>query len=125
MSYSAVLPPYLLDLTGLVQTHNIALVQPITDFVVSVKDGRIFSQGSLTDALTLDASLTAEVREEEKVMAQVEELDTETAPPYKNDAQKQNGQLIAAEEIEEGHVDSSSCKSISVLLRKYEPTGDQ
>ena len=44
------------------QTHNVVLASPIAEFVVALKDGRIISQGSLSNALEKDKTLSAAVK---------------------------------------------------------------
>ncbi|EJF59658.1 P-loop containing nucleoside triphosphate hydrolase protein [Dichomitus squalens LYAD-421 SS1] len=90
--------------TVILVTHNIAMVSPIADFVVDVgSDGRILSQGTLSNALAHDDKLLEEVQHEaEELQRAEEEIDGEK-PEDVND--KSNaGKLVVAEEIEEGHV---------------------
>ncbi|KAF9257859.1 P-loop containing nucleoside triphosphate hydrolase protein [Marasmius fiardii PR-910] len=96
--------------TVLLVTHNIPLVAPLADFVVSVKDGKIMSQGSLDAALREVESLVKEVEEKtvelknDKETAEEEAQSDETAKPGSD------GKLIVAEEVQFGRVDSSIAK---------------
>lgn len=42
------------DRTVLMVTHNVALAQSVAGFVVAIKDGRILSQGTVSEALSKD-----------------------------------------------------------------------
>ncbi|EIN13416.1 P-loop containing nucleoside triphosphate hydrolase protein [Punctularia strigosozonata HHB-11173 SS5] len=90
--------------TVLLVTHNVAMASPIADFVVSLgSDGRILSQGTVSDALAKDKALKAEVVEEAKALEKVED---EVDPEEDLDVavEKKDGKLVLAEEIAEGHV---------------------
>ena len=85
---------------------------PIADFVVSLSsDGRIASQGSISDALSQNTELLAEMRHTEKALEldqQYEEIDDIA------------GRLVVAEEIEDGRVSVASCES-NILDRDHLP----
>ena len=83
------------------QTHNVAMARPIANYVVSIKNGRVASQGSVSDVLVHDTSLADETDQVQKAMDKVEEEIDSQLPP---DAKKSDGKLIVAEEIEEGHI---------------------
>ncbi|KAI0258771.1 hypothetical protein BC834DRAFT_974833 [Gloeopeniophorella convolvens] len=89
--------------TVLLVTHNVALVSPIADYVVSLGgDGTILSCGTVSDALAKDKSLSAEIAEEEAILEKSkEEVDAEK--PDEN-VKKAVGKLILEEETAEGHV---------------------
>ncbi|KAG7450174.1 P-loop containing nucleoside triphosphate hydrolase protein [Guyanagaster necrorhizus] len=87
--------------TVILVTHNVAMARPIANFVVSIKNGRVASQGSISDALAHDALLTDETDQFQKAMDKVEEEIDSQPPPG---AKKSDGKLIVAEEIEEGHI---------------------
>ncbi|KAJ7797527.1 hypothetical protein B0H14DRAFT_3093160 [Mycena olivaceomarginata] len=76
--------------TVILVTHNVVMTSKIAEFVVSLGlDGRVHSQGSVSDALEQDEQLAKE------------ELDPATAldnPP------KKDGKLVIPEEIAIGHV---------------------
>lgn len=91
------------------QTHNISLAAPISKFIVSVKDGHVFPQDSIEDAIKSDSTIAAEIKEEDaKVERAEEEIDLETK--FSNTAHSNAGKLIVAEDTEEGHVSWTSCK---------------
>lgn len=89
-------------LTRFGQTHNVALATPIAEFVVALKDGRVISQGSLSNALEKDKALSAAVAKETKEIELEEATDPQTKEPAANP--KAAGKLVVAEEISEGHV---------------------
>ena len=85
------------------KTHNIALTQDIADFVVSLSsDGRVLTQGTMSDALRRSSKLRLEAEEsrtkEEKTEGVVDE------PAAEPDKSKDAGKLTVAEDISEGHV---------------------
>ncbi|KAF8904953.1 P-loop containing nucleoside triphosphate hydrolase protein [Mucidula mucida] len=84
--------------TIILVTHNVALTQPVADFVVSVKDGRISAQGSACDVLGKTESLKGEATKDEQTLKNgAQEIDDPAD-------RKSSGKLIVAEEMEEGHV---------------------
>lgn len=91
-----------------------AVVQPIADFVVSLgTDGRVHSQGSLTNALEADKDLASEIIEQvqhEKAEAVAEDLVPETTEREKK------GKLIVEEEVSMGQVGWSACKCLDYYL---------
>ena len=93
------------------KTHNVALVSPIADFVVDVgSNGRILSQGSLSNALSRDAELRQELQQEEEEILK-EEKDMNDGQ-IDDDLVKQNsGRLVVEEETEVGHVGWRVCTS--------------
>ena len=85
-------------------------------FVVSLgPDGRIDSQGSISDVLTKHSELAEQVKHEEEAVEldEDEEAVTEDAANAKGD-----GKLVVAEEIEEGHVSKASCKTATCSSRR-------
>lgn len=94
------------------QTHNIALTQPIADFIVAVdRDGRVHARG-------LDAGATTELRGRQVLLEQ--EVDTIASSPSDSAAQQTHsmpadvpvateqahtdGKLVVAEEVALGRV---------------------
>lgn len=69
-------------------------------------DGHVASQGSVSDALAVDSKLAEEVQHEEEAL----ELD-EHEEDVGGATGEVQGKLIVAEEVEEGHVSKSACKS--------------
>ncbi|KAK0203772.1 hypothetical protein DFS33DRAFT_1431870 [Desarmillaria ectypa] len=101
------------DRTVILVTHNIAMAEPIAQFVVSLKDGRIASQGSLSNALSRDRALAKEAQQDEEALHKAdEEVDAENAEGTAGDPvkDKSDGKLIMAEEIQEGHISWPSLK---------------
>lgn len=94
------------------QTHNVAMAGPLADFVVSLADGHIISQGSVSDALKKDDQLAEEFKHEEEALELEENEETEatgsadpSAPP-----KAKEGKLVVAEEIAVGHVSWRACE---------------
>jgi ABC-type multidrug transport system ATPase subunit len=88
--------------TVLLVTHNIALAGPLASFVVSLgSDGRILSRGTVDDAIARDARLAQTLANEAKALQQDTEGDDLGEEVV---TQKDDGKLMANEEVEEGHV---------------------
>ncbi|KAJ7931122.1 hypothetical protein B0H13DRAFT_2228071 [Mycena leptocephala] len=89
--------------TVILVTHNVVLTSKIAGFVVSLGlDGRVRSQGSISDALEKDEHLAKEViKEQEIVEATERELDASSAAEA---PKKKDGKLVVPEEIALGHV---------------------
>ncbi|KZT29509.1 P-loop containing nucleoside triphosphate hydrolase protein [Neolentinus lepideus HHB14362 ss-1] len=100
--------------TVILVTHNVALASPVASFVVSIgTDGRILSQGTVSDALAKNHKLSKEVAQEEKAMEKVEsEIDSAEEDAGKPDdgTKKDAGKLVVAEEVAVGHVSWSAVK---------------
>ncbi|KAF7340501.1 Multidrug resistance-associated ABC transporter protein [Mycena sanguinolenta] len=90
--------------TVILVTHNVALTRPIADFVVSFSaDGRIQSQGTISE-ITQRGPLVAQIhRDQQALDKKQQEVDAEALV-----AEPAQGKLILAEEVELGHVSSSS-----------------
>ncbi|KZP30958.1 P-loop containing nucleoside triphosphate hydrolase protein [Athelia psychrophila] len=102
--------------TIILVTHNIAMVSPIADFVVSLgADGRVLSQGSVSEALAKDETLVLEAEEDRQAL---EKADAEIDPKVEA---KTNGKLIVAEDIAEGHVSWAALKSFFLGLGGKHP----
>ncbi|KAK7462805.1 hypothetical protein VKT23_020779 [Stygiomarasmius scandens] len=87
--------------TVILVSHNIVLTKPVASFVVSLKGGKVASQGSVSDALSQDKALAAEVKIEEQELKIAEErVDMDEPTPGK----KSDGKLILAEEVELGRL---------------------
>ena len=97
-----------------------ALASPIAGFVVALgADGRILSQGSLSEALAKDTTLAEEVIHEKAAI----ELDArgDTAEPEAPSdtvatSNAKSGALIVAEELPVGRVGWPACESILLLM---------
>ena len=100
------------------QTHNVAMVSPIADFVVDMgSDGRIVSQGTLSNALAHDAKLLEDIRHEQEEIEKAKEELEQKAPENEN-AKKDIGKLVVEEETEHGNVGWDSSASKFTLLWK-------
>jgi hypothetical protein len=89
--------------TIILVTHNVALVAPVASFVVSLSsDGRIVSQGSISDAIAHDNRLAWDMAKNRRAIEQ----DVEGSADLDEEAEVKdsNGKLIMDEEIAEGHV---------------------
>lgn len=91
------------------QTHNIAMTEPIAEFVVSLKDGRINSQGSLSSAISRSKRLANEAKADMEAMDEVTEAIDAPVTNKPESSKKSDGKLIVAEEIREGHLGWPSC----------------
>ena len=94
------------------QTHNIALVGPVAQSLVSLGvDGSIQLQGTdISSLLENDPRLVSEVEEEKKALEKGKE-EPEPAPKAASE-----GKLVMAEEIVEGHVKWESMKLLMSAL---------
>jgi hypothetical protein len=81
------------------------MVTPIANFVVSLGlDGRVVSQGTVSEALAKDHKLLQEVAEMNEVIEKAEGT-VDAAEPEKEDKKaKAKAKLVVAEEIALGHV---------------------
>ncbi|KAJ7697209.1 P-loop containing nucleoside triphosphate hydrolase protein [Mycena rosella] len=95
------------DRTVILVTHNVALASPIAHFVVTFgSDGKVESQGSMSEVVQRGSKLAAQLRQDQKALDKTQqEIDTE-APL----AKPADGKLILAEEIQEGHVGAAALK---------------
>ncbi|KAF7967145.1 hypothetical protein HWV62_35674 [Athelia sp. TMB] len=93
--------------TVILVTHNIAMVGPIAQFVLSLgTDGRIVSQGTISEALVLDETLAQEEASETEIVAKaVAEIDPDI------EKTKPDGTLIVAENIAEGRMTWATLKT--------------
>ena len=98
-----------------IQTHNVAVASPIADFVVALRDGRVISQGSLSNALEKDKKLLQAVAKQNERLEKAEQELTEIKPD--STAPGSAGKLVVAEEISEGHVGWTASESFDVLAR--------
>ena len=80
----------------------------MADFVVSLgQDGRILSQGTLSEALKSNKALLKGVKAEEAEVVKADETIDDVLPEI---PEGKGGKLIAKEEIAEGHVSWSASK---------------
>ncbi|TDL29986.1 P-loop containing nucleoside triphosphate hydrolase protein [Rickenella mellea] len=89
--------------TVLLVTHNVAMANPVADFVVSMcRDGRIASRGTVEDAFAKSTRLVKETAQENEAIEKAEEDMDANKPDDK--VKIGDGKLTVAEEIAEGHV---------------------
>ncbi|KAH9986083.1 hypothetical protein BJV74DRAFT_845474 [Russula compacta] len=89
--------------TVLLVTHNVAMASPFADYVVSLGlDGRVVGRGSVSDAVTEDIGLAAELVKGVQAIENDEKKIDQEEPDAT--AKQADGKLIMAEEIVEGHV---------------------
>lgn len=89
------------------------MASPIADFVISLRDGHIISQGSVSDALKEDQLLNEEFKHEEEALeleeAEEAVADEDTSDPVAAPAKAGEGKLVVAEEVAVGHVSWAAC----------------
>ncbi|KDQ30408.1 hypothetical protein PLEOSDRAFT_1053612 [Pleurotus ostreatus PC15] len=107
--------------TVILVTHNVALATPVAGFVVSLgSDGQIVSKGGVAEVLADSDALKQEVAVEQAALAKAEEtIDDAQVDP--EDAKIAGGKLIAAEEVELGHVGWPAIKMYLVGLGGNHP----
>jgi len=101
--------------TVILVTHHVAMVAPLAQHVVTIAaDGTITSQATVGEAIRKDSTLLGRVIEEEEeevIIDKVEDVVTgDNAPMPLEEVNKVNGQLIAQEEVDLGHVSVSARK---------------
>lgn len=87
------------------------MVEPIAEFVVALKNGRVVSQGTLKILLSRDRTLAEEARQEEEALHRADEEVVEALDAGLEKKKKPDGKLILSEEIRQGHISWSSCES--------------
>jgi hypothetical protein len=96
--------------TVLLITHNVALVTPVADYVVSLgSDGRITMAGSPSETVLKDRELVEQIAHEKEAL----ELDTDLEEGIDEQKAVADGaKLVIAEEVQQGHV---SWKAITLF----------
>ena len=86
------------------------MTEPIAEFVVSLKDGRIASQGTLSVALSKNKALVKEAaKDAEALHREEEDVNADDNDAVEGtETKKSDGKLIVAEEIQEGHLSWNS-----------------
>ncbi|KAJ7264124.1 P-loop containing nucleoside triphosphate hydrolase protein [Mycena haematopus] len=105
--------------TVILVTHNFPLTRPIADFVVTFgSDGRIQSQGTVSE-IVKRGTLAAEIQKHQPVLEKTQqEIDSENPVEKPKPA---DGKLIVAEEVQLGHVSSSSLKMYFLAMGGKHP----
>ncbi|KAJ7643885.1 hypothetical protein FB45DRAFT_896346 [Roridomyces roridus] len=105
--------------TIILVAHNVALTQPIADFVVTFgADGKVRAQGSLSE-MVKRGSLASKLHKDQKLL---DKADQEVDPkPAEEAAKVADGKLILAEEVELGRVSSHSLKMYFSALSNNRP----
>ncbi|KAL4068375.1 hypothetical protein V8B97DRAFT_1975301 [Scleroderma yunnanense] len=88
--------------TVILVTHNVAMASSVAQYVVSLTpNGRVASQGTVSEAIARDDKLAAEMVDVQEALQRQEDIacNTEVVPMNERD-----GKLVMAEEILEGHV---------------------
>ncbi|EED77418.1 predicted protein [Postia placenta Mad-698-R] len=94
--------------TVLLVTHNVSLAGPIAQHIVSLGiDGRIASQGTLSNALEHDQMLAAEVAQDLELLEKAGQ-NIHQDRSSGDDSKRAHGKLVVSEEISEGHLGWSS-----------------
>lgn len=85
------------------------MVGPLAQVVVAMgTDGRVSSQGSLSDALEHDQTLAEEVAKESQAIEKAEhDIQQDQSA---DETKKPDGKLVVSEEVSEGHVGWPACK---------------
>ncbi|KAJ7449230.1 hypothetical protein FB451DRAFT_754458 [Mycena latifolia] len=90
-------------------THNVAMASKIAHSVVSIGlDGRLHSQGSISDALAADEILAEEVIKDQEILERAEGQIDATIDIPADEPKTADGKLIVEEEIEVGRVSWSA-----------------
>ncbi|KAF7377593.1 p-loop containing nucleoside triphosphate hydrolase protein [Mycena sanguinolenta] len=91
--------------TIILVTHNIALVKPYTQFAISLgSDGKVLSQGSITDALVQDQELLARAALDHEILEKAQQEKNDGPPSLPAKTAKKSGKLVVEEEIDIGRV---------------------
>ncbi|KAF8845471.1 hypothetical protein BDN67DRAFT_993677 [Paxillus ammoniavirescens] len=94
--------------TVILVTHNVAMASSVAEYVVSLNsNGRIVSEGNISEAIATDKKLAAEIAKEQEILKKEEEIVDKAEPTIEAKDKtkgKADGKLVMAEEILEGHV---------------------
>ncbi|CED83676.1 Multidrug resistance-associated protein/mitoxantrone resistance protein, ABC superfamily [Phaffia rhodozyma] len=98
--------------TVILVTHHIGMARGVADYLVSLYDGRVKAQGSITETLKEDPKLFIEEKEDEGKEDIAEEI-TVVEGDIDEKPAKSDGKLVLAEEKAEGHV---SIRAVRLLI---------
>jgi hypothetical protein len=104
------------------QTHNAALMGPLSDFVVSMHDGKVHKRGLLKDVLEEDIDLVQQLKHDEDELQREQEAVREEQTEVTAAEKKSTGKLIVAEEIPLGHVSRDASKHSCLFGHSYSNT---
>ncbi|VDB87410.1 unnamed protein product [Peniophora sp. CBMAI 1063] len=90
--------------TVILVTHNIAITAPIAEHVISLDNGRVVAQGSISAVLDTDTSLASKIKEVKEALKDTKEEQGEELTEEKAPATKADGKLVLAEELAEGTI---------------------
>ncbi|EIW86373.1 hypothetical protein CONPUDRAFT_78742 [Coniophora puteana RWD-64-598 SS2] len=97
--------------TVILVTHNVAMASTVAQFVVSLgSNGRVLSTGTISDAVTADSGVAADMVNEQELIEKDEEVIDAPAEGETKAGPKADGKLIVAEEVAEGHVSWAAIK---------------
>ena len=86
------------------QTHNVAMVGEIADFVVSLDpNGRVTASANIFDALRSNSELQAEVKLEKEI--ETKATQTTNKSDISNGSRLPDRKLVISEEVALGHVE--------------------
>lgn len=86
--------------TVLLVTHNVVLAEQVSDFVVVLGlDGKVTSQGSMSEALKSNSRLRRRAKKQSVEVAKAEDK-----IPSAEKSEKKTGKLIVKEEMGVGHI---------------------
>ncbi|KAF7314597.1 ATP-binding cassette transporter [Mycena kentingensis (nom. inval.)] len=95
--------------TIILVTHNIALTQPVADYIVTFgADGHISATGSISE-ISKRGSVAAQIQAGQDALDKKTEV-IDPKVPEDNKPKSSDGKLIVAEEIEMGHISAKSRK---------------
>jgi ABC-type glutathione transport system ATPase component len=92
---------------------------PLADFVVSMHDGKVLKQGSLTDVLEEDVDLVQQLKHDEDELQKEQETDLDERTEQTEAEKKSAGKLIMVEEIPLGHVSRDASQRSCVFIQSY------
>jgi ABC-type glutathione transport system ATPase component len=99
------------------QTHNVGLANSVAEYVICMEDGRIRTQGDVSEVFSNNLLFEEVVRAEEEAYRKESEDNNQdladkvaSQPSNVTQTQHKAGQLVLKEEISEGHVGFEACE---------------
>ncbi|KAL4069345.1 P-loop containing nucleoside triphosphate hydrolase protein [Scleroderma citrinum] len=94
--------------TVILVTHNVAMASSVAQYVVSLtSNGRVASQGTVSEAIANDAKLGVKIVDEQEALQRQEDIACNAVEVPKKEG---DGKLVMAEEILEGQVSWTAMK---------------